>query len=74
MISSIHIAMPSGRLSWSSHASIFARCAAATFRTPATPSAISRAFLGASLAFVFVYLGGVGVITALIRNALFAAP
>jgi hypothetical protein len=40
--------------------------------TPATPSTISRAFLGASLAFVFVYLGGVGVITALIPNALFA--
>jgi hypothetical protein len=39
---------------------------------PATPSAISTAFVGTSLAFAFLYLGGVGVITAIIPSALFA--
>jgi hypothetical protein len=39
---------------------------------PATPSAISIAFVGTSLAFAFLYLGSVGLITAIIPNALFA--
>jgi hypothetical protein len=38
---------------------------------PATRSAISPAFIGTSLAFALLYLGGVGVITAIIANPLF---
>ncbi len=37
-----------------------------------TQSAISFAFVGTSVLFAFLYLGGVGVITAIIPNALFA--
>ena len=36
-----------------------------------TQSAISFAFVGTSVLFAFLYLGGVGVITAIIPNALF---
>src|SRR6266700_6814713 len=38
---------------------------------PSTQSAISFAFAGTSLVVAFLYLGGVGVITAIIPNALF---
>ena len=37
-----------------------------------TQSAISFAFVSTSLVFAFLYIGGVGVITAIIPNALFA--
>src|SRR5260221_12911639 len=37
-----------------------------------TQSAISFAFVGTSVVLAFLYLGGVGVITAIIPNALFA--
>ena len=39
---------------------------------PATRSAINLAFVGTSVAFAFLYLGVVGLITAIIPNALFA--
>ena len=38
---------------------------------PSTWFVLSPAFVGTSLAFAFLYLGGVGVITAIIPNALF---
>src|SRR5258708_3615023 len=40
--------------------------------SPATGSAITLAFVGTSLAFACLYLGGVGLITAIIPNPLFA--
>jgi hypothetical protein len=43
-----------------------------TVPNSAPPSAISPAFVGTTLAFVFLYLGAIGVITAIIPNALFA--
>ena len=39
---------------------------------PSTQSVISFAFVGTSVVFAFLCLGGVGVITAIIPNALFA--
>jgi hypothetical protein len=43
-----------------------------TVSNPVPRSAISPAFVGASLAFACLYLGAVGAITAIIPNALFA--
>ncbi len=43
-----------------------------TVSNPAPRSAICPAFVGTSLAFALLYLGAVGVITAVIPNALFA--
>jgi hypothetical protein len=43
-----------------------------TVSNPAPRPAISPVFVGTSLAFAFLYLGAVGVITAIIPNALFA--
>ena len=43
-----------------------------TVSNPAPRPAISPVLVGTSLAFAFLYLGAVGVITAVIPNALFA--